>query len=115
MAVPYLILLLPGGRSDDPILHKRKRAPHWGPLSLAMEGLLAQTARDVAEDVLELVAEDDQNYADNDSDQDEDKGGLAHPLPILMVEHSANLVVEVGKHWLHLLSKRLRLVWHSVV
>src|ERR1700724_139250 len=103
MAVPYLILLLPGGRSDDPILHKRKRAPHWGPLSLAMEGLLAQTARDVAEDVLDLVAEDDQNYDDHDSDQDEDKGVLDHTLPFLTVEQIADLVVDGGKHWFHLL------------
>src|SRR6202011_1354225 len=92
-----------------------KRAPRWGPWSLAMEGLLAQTARDVAEDVLDLVAEDDQNYDDHDSDQDEDKGVFDHTLPFLTVEQIANLVVDGGKHWFHLLMSRLRLLIPSTV
>jgi hypothetical protein len=71
-------------------------------LSFAVS-LLAQTARDVAEDVLDLVAEDDQNYDDHDSDQDEDKGVLDHTLPFLTVEQIADLVVNGAKHWFHLL------------
>jgi hypothetical protein len=63
-----------------------------------MEGLLAQTARDVAEHVLDLVAEDDQNYDDHDSDQDEDKGVLDHTLPFLTVEQFAKPIVDGGKH-----------------
>jgi hypothetical protein len=71
-------------------------------LSFAVS-LLAETARDVAEDVLDLVAEDDQNYDDHDSDQDEDKGVLDHTLPFLTVEQIADLVVNGAKHWFHLL------------
>src|ERR1700736_3749632 len=60
--------------------------------------LLAQAARDVAEDVLDLVAEDDQDYDNHDSDQDEDKGVLDHTLPFLTVEQSAKLEIRVGQH-----------------
>jgi hypothetical protein len=62
------------------------------------KGLLAQAARDVAENVLDLVAEDDQDYDDHDSDQDEDKGVLDHTLPFLTVEQSAKLEIEAGQH-----------------
>src|SRR2546428_1960626 len=61
-------------------------------------GLLAQAARDVAEDVLDLVAEDDQDYDHDHRDQDEDKGVLDHTLPFLTVEQSAKLEIKVGQH-----------------
>jgi hypothetical protein len=61
-------------------------------------GLLAQAARDVAEDVLDLVAKDDQDYDNHDCDQDEDKGVLDHTLPFLTVEQSAKLEIKVGQH-----------------
>src|SRR3982074_2703652 len=60
--------------------------------------LLAQAARDVAEDVLDLVAEDDQDYDHDHRDQDEDKGVLDHTLPFLTVEQSAKLEIKVGQH-----------------
>src|SRR4029077_7750821 len=61
-------------------------------------GLLAQAARDVAENVLDLVAEDDQDYDHDHRDQDEDKGVLDHTLPFLTVEQSAKLEIKVGQH-----------------
>src|SRR6266513_6450684 len=100
--------------STSGLADKEKRAPSWGPLSLAMEGLLAQTARDVAEDVLDLVAEDDQDYDDHDRDQDEDKGVLDHTLPFLTVEQFAQTQVEAVKHGFHLPSERLCPVWHRL-
>src|SRR3982074_2474295 len=60
--------------------------------------LLAQAARDVAEDVLDLVAEDDEDYDHDHRDQDEDKGVLDHTLPFLTVEQSAKLEIKVGQH-----------------
>src|SRR6184192_3192972 len=80
---------------------KRKRA-RLRRLSLVApkneKGLLAQAARDVAEDVLDLVAEDDQDYDHDHRDQDEDKGVLDHTLPFLTVEQSAKLEIKVGQH-----------------
>src|SRR5207302_10795128 len=61
-------------------------------------GILAQAARDVAEDVLDLVAEDDRDYDHDHRDQDEDKGVLDHTLPFLTVEQSAKLEIKVGQH-----------------
>src|SRR5437899_2796993 len=62
------------------------------------KGLLAQAARDVAEDVLDLVAENDQDYDHDHRDQDEDKGVLDHTLPFLTVEQSAKLEIKVGQY-----------------
>src|SRR4030081_1869244 len=94
---------------------KKKESPLAQALSCCSQerkGLLAQAARDVAEDVLDLVAEDDQDYDNHDSDQDEDKGVLDHTLPFLTVEQCANAVVKARKHWIHLLRLKLDLVWH---
>src|SRR4029077_13582754 len=96
-------ILLPE-TADNPLILpltrvQKKRAPEGTLLSFLLRvSLLAQTARDVAEHVLDLVAEDDQHYDDHDSDQDEDKGVLDHTLPFLTVEQIANLVVDGGKH-----------------
>src|SRR5436853_22963 len=80
---------------------KKKESPLAQALLLlprTKRGLLAQAARDVAEDVLDLVAEDDQDYDHDHRDQDEDKGVLDHTLPFLTVEQSAKLEIKVGQH-----------------
>src|SRR5207237_10428804 len=82
------------------------------PFAFGSRVLLAQTARDVAEHVLDLVAKNNQNYDDHDRDQDEDKGVLDHTLPFLTVEQCAQTQVEAVQHGFHLPSERLRPVWH---
>src|SRR5438132_11097079 len=80
---------------------KKKESPLAQALSCCSQernALLAQAARDVAEDVLDLVAEDDQDYDHDHRDQDEDKGVLDHTLPFLTVEQSAKLEIKVGQH-----------------
>jgi hypothetical protein len=69
--------------------------------------LLAETARDVAEDVLDLVAEDDQDYDHDHRDQDENKGVLNHTLPFLTVEQSAKAKIKAGQHAIHLLLEQI--------
>jgi hypothetical protein len=66
--------------------------------------LLAQTARDVAEDVLDLVAKNDQHDDNDDSDKDEDKSVFDHTLSFLTVEQRAKLQIKAGQHGFHLLS-----------
>src|SRR5207237_4295763 len=61
-------------------------------------GLLAQTARDVAENVLDLVAKDDQDDDDDHRDQNENKGVLDHTLPFLTVEQCTKAEIKVGQH-----------------
>src|ERR1700674_3184632 len=76
---------------------KKKESPLAQALSCCSQernGLLAQAARDVAENVLDLVAEYDHDHRD----QDEDKGVLDHTLPFLTVEQSAKLEIKVGQH-----------------
>src|SRR5947209_7407010 len=83
---------------------KTKRASAWKPSCVLVmsRGLLAQAARDVAEDVLDLVAEDDNDH----SDQDEDKGVLYHALPFLTVEQLAQTKIKAGQHFaIHLLTR----------
>src|SRR5438067_13325457 len=87
---------------------KKKRAPKRGPFAFGSRGLLAQTARDVAEDVLDLVAKNNQHYDDHDSDQDEDKGVFDHTLRSLTVEQFAQTQVQAAQHGVHLLSEGLR-------
>src|SRR5467141_2526506 len=77
---------------------KRARLRRLSCCSQERKGLLAQAARDVAEDVLDLVAEDDQDYDHDHRDQDEDKGVLDHTLPFVTVEQSAKLEIKVGQH-----------------
>src|SRR5213082_1283999 len=89
-----------------------KKGPVRGPFAFGSRGLLDQTARDVAEHVLDLVAKNNQNYDDHDRDQDEDKGVLDHTLPFLTVEQFAQTQVEAVQHGFHLPSERLRSVWH---
>src|SRR2546421_9028778 len=60
--------------------------------------LLAEAARDVAEDVLDLVAENDQDYDDNHRDQDEDEGVLNHTLAFLTVEQGAEAEIQIAQH-----------------
>src|SRR5919204_6244447 len=60
--------------------------------------LLAETARDVAEHVLDLVAEHDQDYDDNHRDQDENEGVLYHTLPFLTVEQLTEAQIKAGQH-----------------
>src|SRR5437867_6688265 len=91
---------------------KKKRAPRRRPFAFGSRGLLAQTARDVAEHVLDLVAKNNQDYDDHDRDQDEDKGVFDHTLPFLTVEQFAQTQVEAVQHGFHLPSERLRSVWH---
>src|SRR5438067_10956961 len=93
---------------------KKKKGPVGGPFAFGGRGLLAQTARDVAEHVLDLVAKNNQNYDDHDRDQDEDKGVLDHTLPFLTVEQFAQTQVEAVQHGFHLPSERLRPVWHRL-
>jgi hypothetical protein len=45
-----------------------------------------QSAGDVAEDVLDLVAEDDQDHDDDDGDEDQDEGVLNHTLTFVIAE-----------------------------
>src|SRR2546425_12176646 len=90
----------------------KRKGPALGPFLLLRSGLLVQTARDVAENVLDLVAKNDQDYDNHDRDQDEDKGVLDHTLPFLTVEQIANAVVQARKHWIHLLRKKLDSGWH---
>src|SRR5947209_8134676 len=71
-------------------------------------GLLAETARDVAEDVLHLVAQDDQDHDNDHRDQDQDEGVLYHALPFLTVEQRAETKIEAGQHALHLLCDVMR-------
>src|SRR5205085_1967213 len=73
--------------------------PLWGGQSRA---LLAATARDVAEHVLDLVAKKDQDDDDYDRDQHEDKGILDHTLSFLAVEQSAQTQIQAGQHGFHL-------------
>src|ERR1700730_6528512 len=61
-------------------------------------GLLAEAARNVAEHVLDLVAENDQDYDDNHRDQDENEGVLYHALPFLTVEQLTEAQIKVGQH-----------------
>jgi hypothetical protein len=72
-------------------------------LPAALDALLTETARDVAEHVLDLVAKDDQNYDDNHGDQDEDEGVLYHALPFLTVKQLTEAQIKVGQHAIHLL------------
>jgi hypothetical protein len=60
--------------------------------------LLAEAARDVAEDVLDLVAEDDQDYDHDHRDQDENKGVLNHALPFLTAEQLTETQIKAGQH-----------------
>jgi hypothetical protein len=69
--------------------------------------LLAEAARDVAENVLDLVAEDDQDYDHDHRDQDENKGVLNHTLPFLTAEQSAKLEIKIGQHAIHLLLEQI--------
>ena len=45
-----------------------------------------ESAGDVAQDVLDLVAEDDQDHDDDHRDQDEDQRVLNHALAFVMAE-----------------------------
>jgi hypothetical protein len=65
--------------------------------------LLAKTARDVAEDVLDLVAEDNQDHDHDYRDQDENEGVLYHALPFLTVEQLTETKIQAGQHAIHLL------------
>src|SRR5438132_6094694 len=76
-------------------------------LSFALT-LLAETARDVAEDVLHLVAQDDQDHDNDHRDQDQDEGVLYHALPFLTVEQRAETKIEAGQHAIHLLCDVMR-------
>jgi hypothetical protein len=60
--------------------------------------LLAETARDVAEHVLDLVAENDQDDDDNHRDQDENKGVLNHTLAFLTIEELTEAQIQIGQH-----------------
>src|SRR5438309_11401995 len=77
-------------------------------LSCVALTLLAQTARDVAEDVLHLVAQDDQDHDNDHRDQDQDEGVLYHALPFLTVEQRAETKIEAGQHAIHLLCDVMR-------
>src|SRR5438445_8633693 len=80
---------------------KKKESPLAQALSCCTQernGLLAEAARDVAEDVLDLVAEDDKNYDHDHRDQDENKGVLHHALPFLTVEQLTKAQIKVGQH-----------------
>src|SRR5438270_6190992 len=79
---------------------KRRERAVARSLVLLPEGcpLLAETARDVAEDVLDLVAEHDQDDDDDHRDQDENEGVLNHTLPFLTVEQFAEAQIKVGQH-----------------
>src|SRR3989442_12891994 len=88
--------------SDFPCASRKKKESALAQALLLLprneRGLLPQAGRDVAEDVLDLVAEDDQDYDHDHRDQDEDKGVLDHTLPFLTVEQSAKLEIKVGQH-----------------
>jgi hypothetical protein len=43
-----------------------------------------ESAGDVAENVLYLVAQDDQDHDHDDCDQDQDEGIFDHPLPFVV-------------------------------
>jgi hypothetical protein len=60
--------------------------------------LLAETARDVAEHVLDLVAEHDQDYDHDHRDQDEDEGVLNHTLALLTTEELTEAQIKAGQH-----------------
>src|SRR6202011_581344 len=80
---------------------KKKESPLAQALSCCSQernGLLAQAARDVAEDVLDLVAEDDQDYDHDHRDQDENKGVLNHALPFLTAEQLTETQIKAGQH-----------------
>src|SRR5205823_6880072 len=52
-------------RASQCLRLEKERAPKRGPFAFGSRGLLAQTARDVAEHVLDLVAKNNQNYDDH--------------------------------------------------
>src|SRR5438105_13617835 len=60
--------------------------------------LLAHRARDIAKDVLDLVAQDDQDHDHDHRDQDENEGVLYHALPFLTVEQLTETEVQAGQH-----------------
>ena len=60
--------------------------------------LLGQAARDVAKNVLNLVAQDDQNHDHDHRDQDENEGVLYHALPFLAVEQLTETKIQAGQH-----------------
>ncbi len=59
----------------------RPTAKAWIPPQLHPE-----SAGDVAEDVLDLVAEDDQDHDDDHRDKDQDQRVLDHPLTLVIGE-----------------------------
>src|SRR6266576_6679350 len=80
---------------------KNKESPLTQALSVAPKSdwcLLAEAARDVAEHVLDLVAEDYQNNDHDHRDQDENEGVLYHALPFLTVEQLTEAQIKVGQH-----------------
>src|SRR2546428_673287 len=95
-------------KSQSFLAGKRRGLPTGSPLVCSYEPrrLLAQAARDVAEDVLDLVTEDDKDHDNDHSDQDEDKGVLYHALPFLSVEQLAQTKIKAGQHCaIHLLTR----------
>jgi hypothetical protein len=66
------------------VLPKEEGAGEPTPSAEAVS-LLAETSRDVGENVLDLVAEKNKDHDDHDSDKDQDQGVLDHALPLLVV------------------------------
>src|SRR5205085_9621800 len=103
LAHSLLTIAGPSTRSPErqnPALKTRERAEARS-LSFAPSVgafLLAEAARDVAEDVLDLVAENDQDYDDNHRDQDEDEGVINHTLAFLTVEQGAEAEIQIAQH-----------------
>src|SRR2546423_15589199 len=90
------------------MLYGTKKRGSGGTLFEQHRPLLAETARDVAEDVLDLVAHGNEDKDDDDGDQYEDEGILDHALPFLAVEQVLQAQIQVGQHGVSPPCRRVR-------
>jgi hypothetical protein len=78
-------------RQHDSFQRKLQHSRYCGVGSARADGA-SDHAVDIAENVLDLVTEDDQHHQDDDSHQDEKDGVLDHSLPFFTLEQTDKTV-----------------------